>query len=468
MSAAPRTVRPGRTDRAARLALSLLGKTVATAARLRGGGASAAPGLVVETIAPGFVRDVLADLPWGVVVVSGTNGKTTTTKMVTELLRAAGLRVFTNPTGSNFTRGVASAALAQMRRGRLDANIAVLELDEAHAVHFVRAVKPRLSLLLNVQRDQADRFGETDTTAAMLAEVARATSDLVVVNARDPRLVALAAGLTVPTEVFGFADALAPRFPLDADLVARNPEVVAQRAVRPGSGASAATGRGGVVLTGLDDDVATYTVAGQEHSTRLSVFGAHNALNGAAALALVQAVLTVGPVRGGPTSAEHPDSLDDAPRLGPAAAVAALGRTGPAAGRGEVFHRDGRDVRLVLVKNSAGLSTCLGSAHDLPTLFAVSDAAADGRDVSWFWDVDVTALRGVAPVAVAGPRAHDMALRLVCDDIAVTGVEPDVTEALRRFLEATAGLDVQVLASYTTMREIRRLLTRSVRCELAA
>ena len=114
-----------------------LGKLVRRVSRLRGGG-SALPGLVVEKIDPGFMQRTLSTLPHGVAVVSGTNGKTTTTKMVVELLESQGLKVFTNRTGSNFTRGVAAALLGDVDwRGRLDADVAVLELDEAHAVHFV-------------------------------------------------------------------------------------------------------------------------------------------------------------------------------------------------------------------------------------------------------------------------------------------------------------------------------------------
>jgi UDP-N-acetylmuramoylalanine-D-glutamate ligase len=127
----------------------ILGKTVRYAARLRGGG-SALPGLFVEKISPDFIKQTLAQLPMGVVVISGTNGKTTTNKMVVALLEAHELKVFTNRTGSNFTRGVAAALLGEINvKGKLDADIAVLELDEAHAVKFVQAVPPRYSLLLN-------------------------------------------------------------------------------------------------------------------------------------------------------------------------------------------------------------------------------------------------------------------------------------------------------------------------------
>ncbi|MBC7550909.1 MAG: DUF1727 domain-containing protein, partial [Cellulomonas sp.] len=156
------------------------GKVARVAARLRGGG-SAMPGLVVERVDPRFLTHALADLPRGVVVVTGTNGKTTTTKMLVAILREHALTVFTNPTGSNFTRGVISSMLSEITlSGRLKADIAVLVLDEAHALKFAAAVRPTHSLLLNVARDQLDRFAEIDHTAKLLAELAEQTTVAVI------------------------------------------------------------------------------------------------------------------------------------------------------------------------------------------------------------------------------------------------------------------------------------------------
>ena len=175
--------------------VTLFGKAVRSAARLRGGG-SALPGLFVERLDKTFISDTLAQLPQGVVLISGTNGKTTTTKMVVELLQGQGLKVFTNRTGSNFTRGVAAALLGDINlKGELNADIAVLELDEAHAVQFVRHIKPTHSLLLNVMRDQLDRFGEIDYTAKLLQTVAESTSDTIVINREDPRLLLVSKSL---------------------------------------------------------------------------------------------------------------------------------------------------------------------------------------------------------------------------------------------------------------------------------
>ena len=135
---------------------AVIGKSVRQVARLRGGG-SALPGLVVEKLDPGCLQRTLARLPYGVVAVSGTNGKTTTVKMIVEILEAQGLKVFTNRTGSNFSRGIVAAAIQECSLGgRIDADIAVLELDEAHAMYFIDRVRPRFTLLLNVLRDQLD------------------------------------------------------------------------------------------------------------------------------------------------------------------------------------------------------------------------------------------------------------------------------------------------------------------------
>ena len=145
------------------------------------------PGLVAERIDPSFLANALAGVPGGIVVVSGTNGKTTTTKLLAEILRAHGKRVFSNPTGSNFTRGVVSSMLPELpMSGRLHADVAVLELDEWHALQFARVVRPTHSLLLNVARDQLDRFAEIDTTAGLLATLAESTTQAVVLNRTTP------------------------------------------------------------------------------------------------------------------------------------------------------------------------------------------------------------------------------------------------------------------------------------------
>ncbi|MGK2896302.1 MAG: Mur ligase family protein, partial [Candidatus Saccharimonadales bacterium] len=257
----------------------ILGKAVRYAARLRGGG-SALPGLFVEKISPDFIKDTLAHLPRGVVVISGTNGKTTTTKMVVALLEAHGLKVFTNRTGSNFSRGVAAALLGEIdMKGKLDADIAVLELDEAHAVKFVETIPPRYSLLLNVMRDQLDRFGEIDATAKLLTAIARATTDTVVLNREDHRVLAIKDSLTTQkVEFFGLSKELLATFPSDDDM-------------RGTTKASSKKPEASVILKSYTDEDATFSLGGDDFTTSLKLRGIYNIFNSAAAIALTYAIL---------------------------------------------------------------------------------------------------------------------------------------------------------------------------------
>lgn len=395
---------------------SSLGKIVSKASRLRGGHGSALPGLVVEKVSPHFLRDTLTNLPYGVVVISGTNGKTTTTKIVVELLRAAGLKVFTNPSGSNFTRGIASVAALEMRRGRLDADIAVVELDEAHAVHFVRQVPPKYSLILNVLRDQLDRFGEIDTTAKLLAKVADQTSGTVVLNREDPLVAAITANRKV---YFGYSGSVATLFPNDDELYSTKKR------------SSASQPDATVTLDELDGSTATFNIG----SSELLLRGAHNALNAAAALALVREILG--------DKFEADESL------------AALSQVQPAFGRGESFTINGQPLELILVKNPSGFRISLASQNDpnAATMIAINDQYADGRDMSWLWDVDFSKLSSVA--MISGVRAYDMALRLETSGINVGAVETDLTVAVDQFL---TDRPMQIYATYTAMLKIRKAL----------
>lgn len=420
----------------------LLGQGVRAATALRGGG-SAFPGLLMEKLHPGFVAEQLARLPHGVVVVSGTNGKTTTTKMAVQLLESQGLKVFTNRTGSNFVRGVAAALLREISlTGRFDADIAVLELDEAHAVHFVREVKPRFALLLNVMRDQLDRFGEIDTTRRMLAQVAAATTEAVVLNREDPRIASLADDVQPGTDVYwyGLSEHLRPMFPSDDDMRAVDGPVTAAAGGQPAPQAL-------VELTDFEATDVEFLVHGQPAHANVHLYGVYNVYNAAGALALALTVTDDG--RNVPKSDAGLASLLDE-----------LARVTPAFGRGETIMIDGAPLQLLLVKNPAGFRLSLASAKPeaYATMIAINDEYADGRDVSWLWDVEFESLRTGGVDLVTGTRAWDMALRLDYDQVPVHAVEPDLTESLHRFIAAAEGRPMRVFCTYTAMLSLRRAL----------
>ncbi|QHU93226.1 DUF1727 domain-containing protein [Candidatus Saccharibacteria bacterium oral taxon 488] len=405
---------------------TLIGKTVKQAARLRGGG-SALPGLVIEKIDPGFIARTLAQIPHGVVVISGTNGKTTTTKIVVELLEAAGLKVFTNRTGSNFSRGVAAALLGEVNmRGRLDADIAVLELDEAWAVKFVQLVPPRYSLLLNVMRDQLDRFGEIDTAAGFLAKIAQATTDTVVLNRDDPRIYRLRQNTAANVAFFGTTDQLLELMPTDD-------------ALKTGQAQANQTAPADVLLADIDKQTAAFQIDGAKHAVRMRLNGVYNLLNAAAALSLVRQIMG--------------EKAELTTLLG------ALSDVAPAFGRGETIVIDGTPIELILVKNPSGFRLSLLSFTDrtADTMIAINDNYADGRDVSWLWDVDVSRLEQVA--VVSGVRAHDMALRLEYDDITPEIIEPDLAAALEKLLAHHPRRPKHIYCTYTAMMRLRKLLS---------
>ena len=417
-----------------------LGRTARLAARMRGGGSggTAFPGLVMERTDPGFLERTIGRLPRGVIVVSGTNGKTTTTKMVVQLLREQGLKVFTNRTGSNFVRGVLAALLTEVdAAGNLDADIAVLELDEAHAVHFVAQVRPRACLLLNVMRDQLDRFGEIDYTASLLHSIAKATSDVVVLNGDDPRLAAPAflEDVTARVVSFGAGEDLRSLFLSDDDL-------------RTGLASPRDRGEGAgprVTLEAINGQRATVRVDGASHEVDFAIPGVHNLLNACAALGVVLEVL---------------GEDADLPGL-----LATLGTVQAAFGRGEVLTLDGRPVQLSLVKNPAGfrmglLSAAAQAQAGEVVVVAINDEYADGRDMSWLWDVDFAALRANGVAVVTGVRAWDMALRLRYDDVEVTDVEPDLRKAVALMRRAATDADrpMRIFTTYTAMLALRSIL----------
>ena len=425
--------------RVPRPASVVIGKAARTLTRLRGGSGSAFPGLVVEKVDPSFLARTLAQLPRGVVVISGTNGKTTTTKMVVELLRGQGLKVFTNRSGSNFTRGVVASLVGELGiRGRLDADIAVLELDEAHAVHFVRAVAPQYALLLNVMRDQLDRFGEIDTTARLLRTIGSAATDGVVLNREDPRVAAIADSLgSQDVRYFGLAAQLRSHFPSDDDHHSAAPAAGAGGAESPHADSPDAD----VVLTALEDQGGTFRIDDEEITTSLSVNGVYNTYNAAAALTLVRQVMG--------------DSLDAD------ALLQSLTQVTPAFGRGESLTVGGQPLDLVLVKNPAGFRLGLSSfsAEGVATMICINDDYADGRDMSWLWDVSFDSLADEGVAAVSGVRSYDMALRLSYDDVGIHTLNPQLKPALEDFLAAHPQKPKRIFCTYTAMLSLRRHLS---------
>ena len=471
-------------------ATPLIGKAVRAASRLAHGGGSAFPGKIVERIDPQFLARTLQQLPLGVALVSGTNGKTTTTRMVASMLESLGLKVFTNPTGSNFTRGVVSSLLAEVSLGgKLDADIAVLELDEAYAVHFVKQVQPDYCLLLNVMRDQLDRFGEIDNTARLLSKAAEATTGTVVLNREDPRIARLADVAHtedgVEVRYFGLDGSLRSFFPSDDDMCttvdtasSANIEIddaaviakTGENAEKSEDAAIAEQLPADVTLLAVGDHRASFGIDGETYETGVRLEGVYNLYNAAAALAVVRAVVADAQAMFLPFEQNVTDELlrqvgisqrmIDFAHSTTQAMIDVAAEVTPAFGRGEVIDVNGSPVELLLVKNPMGFRLSLASftPEGCDTMIAINDEYADGRDMSWLWDVDFSSLRDTGVAMVSGVRAWDMALRLEYDQVPVNSVNTELEEAVSTFVNANPGTPKHIYCTYTAMLKTRAAL----------
>lgn len=411
-----------------------MGKTVIAALKLFGKSGSALPGLLVEKLYPQLLRKQLEQIEHGVIVVTGTNGKTTTTKALVYLLEQSGYRVLTNPTGSNFTRGIYATLLNYSSwHGSIDYDIAVLELDEAFSRKFAHMYAPNYVLALNVMRDQLDRYGEIDTTAEMIGETISYAKQGVILNADDSRIATLAAKARVPVHYFSVDPKYRADMPTDDEMHIKHPKKIKYKKHENPSAA---------ILAIYEHGRASFRVDEGIYHTRLKIGGLHNAVNITAALATALVV---------------------APEMQPQFIVPTIGDLPSAFGRGEIITVGETAITLALVKNPSGLRQSLRSyMHERfdTVVFAINDNFADGRDISWLWDVDYSTLDEKQHIVTGGVRAYDMALRLTYDELSVQKVAPDISELTSELVSDNKKQSVIIYCTYTAMLAIRKNLAK--------
>jgi lipid II isoglutaminyl synthase (glutamine-hydrolysing) len=444
-----------------RLAVAVAAGQFATllSRRLHIGGGTTAPGHVVRALDPAAVATIASRLPRGSIVVTGTNGKTTTTRMISAILQEAGLHVVHNRSGANLLTGITSALVNQSSLlGHPRAEIGLFEVDEAAFPAAVQQLQPRLCVVTNLFRDQLDRYGEVDYVASLWKQTLTGlpASSTVLLNADDPRVAALGDGLTAQVLYFGIEDpdmgttavahAADSRFcprcgtPFDYSVVFYS-HVGHYRC--PSCGLSRPAPRLRVTKAELQGVEGSHLKMESPHGAialSVRVPGLYNVYN---ALAAAGAGIVVG--------------LEDATiRAGIGGFTAAFGRV-------ERIRLQGKELFLALVKNPVGfdevLSTILREPGERHVMIVINDKFADGTDVSWLWDVDFEMLAGrVSFAVVSGLRSEDMAVRLK-----YAGVEPelilaegDTSKALEQALHRTPeGDTLYVLPTYTAMLEVR-------------
>ncbi len=435
-------------------------KAAREALRATGRGATTLPGLVALFIDERVASDLAARLAHGVVLVTGTNGKTTTSRMLADIVRLDRWRPVHNRAGANLARGIASALIADATWiGEPRADGAIFEVDEASIVAVARLVRPRVVLVTNLFRDQLDRYGELDTVARRMRDAAAALPEdaTLVLNADDPIVSRLGEGFSGRVVRFGIDDervvgALAQNVS-DLTHCPRCRARLEYRRVVLGHVGDYRCRRCGFARP--HPEVAASRVETRVDGTRLALGagegaivevplpGIYNAYNALAAIAVAH---------------ELGVPMDTTAR--------ALAAFRPAFGRLESIDAQGRRLRLVLVKNPAGFnaaaSTLLAAAGSVRLLAALNDLDADGRDVSWIWDADFEALAPrVEWAVVTGLRARDLALRLKYAGVpqermhVVDGAQSAIRAALER---GNPGDEIVVVATYTAMLALRHAL----------
>jgi lipid II isoglutaminyl synthase (glutamine-hydrolysing) len=436
----------------------LLARLARTASRRVGRtGGTTVPGRVLLRASPRALARMSDELEAGSVLVSATNGKTTTAAMIAAALERAGRPVVHNRAGSNMAWGVATALLDA---GRERNQLGLFEVDEAWLPAVASDVNPRLLLLSNLFRDQLDRYGELELLADRWAELVGELDGRArfVLNADDPLVADLGrerSGVTY----FGVEDdsQALPGMQHAADSKhcrncghAYEYEAVylghMGRYHCPNCGrtrptpAVAATR---IELEGMDSSRITLRTPGGEIDLRLPLPGLYNVYNAVAAAA---------------TALELGVPLETVGE--------ALQGFAGAFGRVETIPIDGRQLSILLIKNPAGanevLRTLTLEQGDLDLWMALNDNIADGRDVSWIWDADFEVLAGRARrVTCSGTRAEEMALRLKYAGIdAELDVERDLGRSLDSAIHQAAGERVYALPTYTALLELRNLLAQ--------
>ncbi|HEV2035371.1 MAG TPA: MurT ligase domain-containing protein [Candidatus Dormibacteraeota bacterium] len=435
------------------------GKVTGALSRLsRRGGGTTLPGDVARAIDPNVLRKLSKDITNGSVVITGTNGKTTTARLISWLLEGAGHRVVSNRAGANLIFGATAAALESAgTNGRLRADWGVFEIDEASLTFAIDEIQPRAAIVLNLFRDQLDRYGELESIAkkigsalAMLPEGSRA-----LLNADDPRVAEIGLDLPNPPFWFGLDDmAVAARelpHAADARTCPKCGSSLKFEAVYVGHDGVYECPNGDFKRPTPELTATNIELGGFDHlkmdvekvRLELQLGGLYNCYNVLAAFAAGRAL-----------------------GLEPAFIADRLREFRSAFGRQEHLEFRGRMLNLVLSKNPAGfnetLRTAVDLAHGNSFLIGLNDRKADGTDVSWIWDVDFEQMRGKSRVVVpSGSRAHDLAVRLKYAGVDAMQPETDPGKALDVLVKATSeGETAHLLCTYTAMLDLRAELVR--------
>ncbi|MGM0651479.1 MAG: MurT ligase domain-containing protein [Bacillota bacterium] len=443
-----------------------VGKLFLIITRLSGHGGTTLPGRIALKIEPMLTLSLISFLPLGTLIITGTNGKTTTSALTTGILKEAGYRCIHNQSGSNLAWGVASSLVARAGlSGRLSEDIAIMEVDEGALPGVTENIKPRGITITNIFRDQLDRYGEVDQVLLKIKKglELQPKDGFEAINADDPSLTGIKLNnkkrwlygleLDLPADTFKNTGRDMKACPFCrkelqydklyyAHLGHYHCHSCGYKRPQPDIRlVEARTQADGTTLLQIE-------LPGETTEIKFPLLGTYNLYNLLAAVTTAKAL-------------DIPTSL----------IAEALEKSIPSFGRMELFKTNGKTIVMALIKNPVGanevLRTLTSQSDRINLLVAINDKIADGTDVSWLWDVDFEQLAvekdNISGLYASGLRAWDMAVRFKYasfnpDQVIV---EEDTEKAVRAALEATSrGCKLFILPSYTAMLEIRRALNK--------
>jgi len=434
--------------------------------RLTGSGGAALPGLLAKKIDPQILSHLTkGSFPDGIVVITGTNGKTTVSKLIADTLDSAGVSYVHNKTGSNLERGIISELVRRSDwRGRVAGNIALLEVDEASVPAVLSQTGAKIVLVTNLFRDQLDRYGELQTTAKMIQRgISSINGATVLLNADDPLVASLSLGIRGnDVKFYGISDYSGPSLEHDYTADSNNSPIsdsplkytkkyFGHMGVYKSENGDFSRPKPDFDLTAMKKcsvDGSEFGVRSGSSSSayKLPLPGLYNIYNALSAISVLQML-----------------NIDEK------ITTKSIENSSAAFGRFETFHYMGREIVMVLIKNPTGFNQAIqtylqGEGGD-PLLLAINDNFADGRDISWLWDA---AIEDIASkhIVVSGLRSYDMALRLKYADVKTGAVTVDLAEGLKSLIKQTKkGERAYILPTYTAMLSLRKLLVEKTEAE---
>ena len=424
------------------LILILLGKIILFLSRTSNlGSGSTWPGHVAMETNPKFVRQVLKRNPnLKVIIIAGTNGKTTTSLMLQKILEQGGLKVFRNEAGANLLNGIASNIVANINlTGRLNFDVAIFEVDERNVELALKEIHPYVILFLNIFRDQLDRYGEVNQVLKdwknALSVVKNST---LFTNGDDPALSHLAKKSGLKTFLFCIDEKLMTKNSTghDVDFI-YCPNCQTKLDYKK------------VSFSHMGNFICPNCKFKREDIERIKLthyplFGNYNVYNTNAAALVANKAFDI--------SVEKINK--------------ALKSFKPAFGRQEEINYKGRKILMLLSKNPAGFNQSIDALRSLNKkgniLLVLNDRIPDGQDVSWIWGIDFENLPTDSKIFISGDRAYDMALRVKYCQLSVVSCQlfEDLREAIEKSVSETEPNETLfVLPTYSAMLESRKILT---------